>query len=317
MIWLSWRQQRSETLITVSLLALLAAAFVPMGIHLSHLFGQQDLARCIGRDTAACNVAIANFGDHAGILRSLIAGGWFNFLPGLIGIGLAAPVIFDLESGTAQLAWTQSITRRRWLGTKLGLMVGTALVSAAAFSLLFTWYQTPLDRIYGRFDEFDFEGVVPLGYVLFACGLALAVGVLWRKAAVAMLVAFGAYFGCRVFFDSWVRPRLLTPLAATWGPHSLGPGLRQAWIYLQVPSDKAGHVFTGSSTVLQSCSRSFGNGVKGLDPHCLMRHGAGYNHAVYQPASRFWEFQGIEFSLFAGVALLLIAFAACRVLRTD
>jgi hypothetical protein len=33
-------------------------------------------------------------------------------------------------------------------------------------------------------------------------------------------------------------------------------------------------------------------------------------HAVYQPASDFWPLQGLETALFAGVALMLIAFAA-------
>ncbi len=33
-------------------------------------------------------------------------------------------------------------------------------------------------------------------------------------------------------------------------------------------------------------------------------------HTVFQPASRFWELQGIETALFGGTALLLIAFAA-------
>ena len=47
-----------------------------------------------------------------------------------------------------------------------------------------------------------------------------------------------------------------------------------------------------------------------IDPSCLAKHGAGYNHAVYQPASRFWLFQGIETALFGGVALALILFAA-------
>ena len=44
--------------------------------------------------------------------------------------------------------------------------------------------------------------------------------------------------------------------------------------------------------------------------NCLAEHGAGYMHAVFQPASRFWELQGIETALFGGTALLLIAFAA-------
>jgi len=30
---------------------------------------------------------------------------------------------------------------------------------------------------------------------------------------------------------------------------------------------------------------------------------------VYQPASRFWELQGIEFAIVAGIGLLLVVFA--------
>ena len=34
---------------------------------------------------------------------------------------LAAPFVIELDSGTYRLYWTQSITRRRWIVTKLGL----------------------------------------------------------------------------------------------------------------------------------------------------------------------------------------------------
>jgi hypothetical protein len=309
-IWLSWRQQRTETLITAGLLVLLAAALVPMGIHLASLFAQQDMARCISRDTDACHAAIANFGGRAGILRSIGAAGWFNLMPGLIGAALAAPLLLDLEHGTIRLAWTQSVTRRRWIATKLAVMVGTTLAAAAAFSLLFMWYRTPLDRLYGRFDQFDLEGTVPLAYALFALGLALVLGVIWQRTAPALIIAFATYIGSRVFVDSWLRQRFVTPQSATWGPRSAGPKLERAWLLFQGPSDKAGHPFTGGAGVLQSCARSLGSGIKGLDPHCLVRHGAGYTHAVWQPANRFWEFQGIETALFAGVALVLLAFAA-------
>jgi hypothetical protein len=313
-IWLSWRQQRTETLITAGLLTLLAAAFVPMGIHLSDLFVQQDLARCIGKETAACHEAIATFGDHSGILRTLTSG-WINLLPGLVGVALAAPLLLDLEHGTIRLAWTQSVTRNRWIASKLGVTVGTAVAAAGAFSLLFTWYERPLDRIYGPFDSFDVKGTVPFGYVLFALGLAVALGVVWRRSAPALVVAFAAYVAVRVFFDSWVRQRLLAPLSATWGPPSPGPRLDRAWILFEGPSDRHGRLFTGNSDVLQACSRMVGKGVKGLDPQCLRSHGAGYNHAVFQPASRFWEFQGIETALFAGVAIVLLAFSASWLLR--
>ena len=47
-----------------------------------------------------------------------------------------------------------------------------------------------------------------------------------------------------------------------------------------------------------------------VDPSCLARHGAGYNHVVYHPANRFWLFQGMETALFGGAAVVLILFAA-------
>ena len=317
MTWLSWRQQRTETLITAAILALLAAAFVPMGIHLADLFAQQHIAHCVDRYTPACRFAVTNFGNSAGILRSLLDGGWFNLIPGLIGVALAAPILLDLENGTTRLAWTQSVTRRRWIATKGVVAFGTVLVSAAAFSLLFTWYQRPLDRIYGRWDKFDFEWIVPVGYALFALGLALAVGVLLRRSAAALVVAFGINVAARLFVQSWLRQRFVAPLAATFSLHSAGPKLNNAWIITEGPSDRAGHVFTGNSAVFSECARQLSKGGKGLDFACMARHGAGFTHVLYQPASRFWEFQGIETALFGGTALVLVAFAAWRVLASD
>ena len=42
--------------------------------------------------------------------------------PALIGIFWGAPLISrELETGTFRLAWTQSVSRTRWLAVKLGL----------------------------------------------------------------------------------------------------------------------------------------------------------------------------------------------------
>jgi hypothetical protein len=315
--WLSWRQQRTETLLSAAVLALLAAFLAPEAIHLASVYDHDAIARCIGRKGGACRQTLSNFGAAAGFPRSI--GGRFNLVPGLVGTALAASLLLDLESGTIRLAWTQSVTRRRWIGTKFAINLTTALAAAGALSLLFTWYRAPLDKVYGRLDHasFDFEGTVPLGYVLFALALALAVGVLLRRAAPAMVVAFAAYVGSRVFVDYWLRQRFVTPLSATWRTTGSGPQLDRAWVLSQGLSDKAGHPFTGGFGVLQSCARAVGQGAKGLDPACMARHGAGYSHAVYQPATRFWEFQAIETALFVGVALLLIAFASWRLLRAE
>lgn len=317
MIWLSWRQQRIETLIAAVLLATLAVAFIPAGIHAADLFTQQHIGLCVDRYTQACQFTVGRFANKAGFVRSLLEGGWLNLIPGLIGVSLAAPLLLELENGTTKLAWTQSVTRRRWLATKGSVALSTALTAGVGFGLLFTWYQRPFDRIWGRWDEFGFEGIVPIAYILFGLGLALAIGVLLRRGAAGMVVAFGAYVAARLFVQNWLRQRFVTPLSATWGLHASGPNVSHAWVISEGPSDRAGHIFNGSSAIFQECARPGPNGAKGLDPACMTRHGAGFTHILYQPASRFWEFQGIETALFGGVALLLIAFAAWRVLRID
>jgi hypothetical protein len=310
-IWLSWRQQRTEAVITAAMVALLAALLVPAGIHLASFYHHDAVAHCIHHKSPACAQTLSDFGGHAGILRSLLP--WFTLLPGLIGVALAAPVLLDLESGTFRLAWTQSITRGRWIATRFVLAIATSLAAGGLLAVLFTWYRAPLDKVYGRFDGssgFDVEGTVPLSYVLFALALALAVGVVWRRTAPSVVTAFLAYVASRLFVDGWLRQRFETPVSATWGVQAHGPSLDTAWVLQSGLSDRTGHPFSGGFAAIQSCARTAGKGINGLDPHCLASHGAGYNHAIYEPASRFWDFQGIETALFAGIALALLAFAA-------
>ena len=310
MIWLSWRQQRTETLITAAIVALLAAVLIPEGIHLASLYHRDNIAHCLNHKTPACHQAIGDFGGRAGVLRTLLP--WFTLLPGLIGGALAAPILLDLESGTFRLAWTQSVTRRRWIATRFSIAAATALAAGGLLAVLFTWYRAPLDKVYGSFDasSFDLEGTVSLGYVLFALGLALAIGVAWRRTAPAVVTAFLAYVASRLFVDGWLRQRFETPLSATWSVRHRGPNLDRAWVLWSGMSDRAGHPFNGGFDVIDRCARAVGSGSKLVNPSCLARHGAGYSHAIWQPASRYWDFQGIETVLFAGVGLVLLAFAA-------
>jgi hypothetical protein len=135
---------------------------------------------------------------------------WFTLLPGLIGVLLAAPFIFDLEHGTYRLAWTQSITRGRWLLGKLGLPILSALLAGGALILLFTWWRMPNVHINGRLDtgNYDTTGTVVIGYTLFALALALAPGAVWRRAAASLIVAFVGYFAARIFVDYSLRDQL-------------------------------------------------------------------------------------------------------------
>src|SRR5690348_16524425 len=183
MIWVSWRRQRTETLVTVALLTLLAALLVPTGIEMASTFDRDGLAACLGAQPGeACGSALASFNSQFDSLSSFIA--WLTLIPGLVGVLLAAPLVLELEQRTHRLAWTQSVSRGRWLAGKLGLAIGVAVAASLVFTVLVTWWRAPIVRIDGRMDQsvFDSEGTVVFGYTLFALGLAAAVGVVWRRA---------------------------------------------------------------------------------------------------------------------------------------
>jgi hypothetical protein len=57
-------------------------------------------------------------------------------------------------------------------------------------------------------------------------------------------------------------------------------------------------------------------GGKGLSARCLTSHG--FQQVVtYQPALRFWTFQGVEAGIFVLQAAVLVGFAMWRVLSRD
>jgi hypothetical protein len=311
MTWVSWRRQRTETLIAAAILALLAAVLVPTGIQMANAYHHDGLSACLGQTTTgACNQAVQSFISRFEGLGNLVA--WFTVVPGLIGVLLAAPFVLELENGTYRLAWTQSITRGRWIATKLAVAIGAALLAALTLILLVTWWRTPFVHLNGRMETsvFDFEGTVALGYTLFALGLGLAVGVVWRRAVPAMVIAFAGYMAARIFVDTWLRQHLVTPLKAVWPVtrRSEPASLYHAWVITEGPSDKLGHPLR---LLAGPCGPGpGGSAVPHVKGACLSPHGADYMHAVYEPASRFWLLQGVETTLFGGVALALILFAA-------
>jgi len=286
---------------------------VPTGLHIASAYDHDGVAKCLGVESFTCQEAVHSFNSRFDSLSSLL--GWLTLVPGLVGVLLAAPFIVEFEQGTYRLGWTQSITRRRWIVTKLGLAVAAALAVSLIFTLLLTWWHAPFVHIDGRMGNeiYDSEGTVVFGYTLFALALATVVGVIWRKVVPALVVGFGGYFVARIFVDVSLRQRLLPAHEATWPLNGTAPkSLTNAWVITQYPSNAHGEsvkAFAGP------CLQGAGPGsVKANIQDCLAQHGV-YMHAVYQPASRFWALQGVETALFAGTALALLAFAVWWTLR--
>lgn len=309
MIWLSWRQQRLETMLSAALLALVCVLLVPLGLHIASVYTGSGAAACVthaAANGAGCNSIVNDFlsrYEHAG---SIIP--WLNLLPGVFAILFAAPLVLELEQGTFRFSWTQGVTKRRWLAVKLATVYGSGLLATLAFSVLLTWWRQPLDHVQGRMDinVFDFEGIVPYAYTLFALSLVLALGVFTRRTIVATGGALVAFFAARISIQTWLRQHYVAPIKVVWRPGSAGPtNLDRAWNLVSAPSDAHGHPLLHGDQIIARCM-----GASKLQTgRCLNAHHI-YNLAVYQPASRFWLFQGIETAIFTGAAAVLLLAAA-------
>jgi hypothetical protein len=305
MIWVGWRQQRTETIIAALVLAALAAVLLPTGVHMAAAYTHDHLARCAnvaatpGDD--ACGQLVADFTARFNAFGNLAA--WMTLVPGLVGVLLAAPFVGDLERRTYRLDWTQSITRARWIGTKLGLAAASAVVVAAVLTVLLTWWRAPLVHLHGRMDNsaYDSQGVVVAGYTLFALGVAAAIGAVWRRVGPSLVVGFLVYFGVRLFVDTWLRQRLVAPKASTWPGTTAGPDLNHAWVIQQYAADPSGRPLRDIG-----CPVGQGGG-------CRVDHadaGSIFMHAVYHPASHFWPLQLRELAIFLVLGAAGLAFAA-------
>jgi hypothetical protein len=152
----------------------------------------------------------------------------------------------------------------------------------------------PLERP-ARCRHVRLRGTVVIGYTLFALGLTLALGVVWRRAAAALTVAFVGYFVARIFVDTWLRNRLVSPLRATWKGADNQPAiLHHANIISQEVAGRLPGVGAHGGKL----------GIRPGEAASLVFH------ATYQPASHFWPLQLAETGVFAGGAVALILFAA-------
>ena len=139
MIWLTWRQQRTETLIAALLLVLAATLLVPTGLHMASVYEDEAIAACLTDPSVSCNRTVDSFVARWDSLVNVV--GWLNLVPGLLGVLIAAPFVLEFERGTFRLAWTQSISRGRWLATRIGLIVGASVAASAILTLLMTWWR--------------------------------------------------------------------------------------------------------------------------------------------------------------------------------
>jgi len=301
MIWLTFRQQRLETLIGGAVLACVAALLLATGLDMIATLHHTGAAACLARHAQdpTCQAVESTFQGQYNALTQSVS--WLNFLPPVFGILLAAPFVLEIEQGTYRLIWTQGITRMQWATIKLALIVSGAVAVSLALSLLMGWWHGPMDQLQGQFDpnSFDFEGIVPVAYTVYAVALGLAAGTVLRRTIPAMAITLIGFLGLRGVLEA-VRPHYLPPIVTTVAPGALAVQ-RSDWVLTQGLTDRGGHDVRYLDAV-RMCGATHG---QGLDATCLHHHGIVHT-VVYQPASRLGLFQGIEAAIFLGQAVGLL-----------
>jgi hypothetical protein len=324
MTWLVWRLHRTQLYIAAALLAALTVLLLVTGLQAASQY-HSALAACAVRHSCANLAGTLFLGSHAvGFLVIMTLG-----VPALFGLFWGAPLVAsELETGTSQFAWMQSVTRKRWLAVTAGWMLLAAAAWGGAVSALVTWWSGPdnalqLDQF--KPGRFDIMGIVPVGYALFAMALGLCAGALMRRTLPALAVTLAGFLVVRAAVTLWLRPHYLSAITVTY---KLFSGFTPAGSYWQLGQgilNPAGQLVPAPNGVavdgipvgsLPSACAAAASGIR-PGPSCRQALAAYHGFITYQPASRYWAFQGIEFGIFAALAAALIAVAAVVLLRRD
>jgi hypothetical protein len=332
MIWLTWRQHRQQVLAGAIGLGLLAAVFLVTHIGIADMFKSTGLASCLATPGRDCGPVAEAFDRHYSGLQFLVP--LFLTVPLLVGLFWGAPLVArELEQGTERLVWTQSVTRRQWFFTKIALIGCVVVAGTAAFAELVTWWSGMFVRTHdSRFTPgiFDIRGIVPIAYAVFALALGVLVGTLVRRTLPAMALTLSGFVAVRVLVALFARPHYLAARTASTPVLSKGGGivvgsdrLAGAWILKQITVDRLGRFLSNGGGLSFAPLNSRCPGLMPPPPAlpspanlatCVNQLGV-RTVTTYQPASRFWTFQGIEFATFAILALVLFGGAAWLVRR--
>ena len=338
----AWLQFRTQAAVVFGGLVVVAIVLAITGPHLVHLF-DAIVGTCAANGD--CSTAPATFLENDRALQILLDG-LVVVVPAIIGIFWGAPLVSrELESGTFRLAWTQSVTRTRWLAVKLGVGGLASMAAAGLVSLMVTWWSSPVDRAnMSLYSSFDQRGIVPVGYAAFAFTFGVLAGVLIRRTVPAMAATLAGFVATRLLFNHFVLSKLIAPVHASFplnmgsvqgfgssngGPFMLLPGnpnIPNAWILSSQFVNRTGAPL--SHNVLASTCPLLGQGpgpgpggppgggahkafatpaaAQATLQNCMSKLAATYHEVVvFQPSSRYWPLQWYEMAIYIVGALAL------------
>ena len=313
MAWVTWRQHRSQALGAFGLLVAVSVAALLTHLPIATAFGHDSLSGCLPPVTrTGCDIIVPHFQNQFGGLDT--ATRIMAVLPLLAGLFVGAPLVArELEFDTYRFAWTQGVSRRRWLLSKTLLLAAGTAVAAGGVSLLLMWWRVPFDDLEGRIGPsgFDIEGIVVPAYALFALALGVLAGLVFRRTVAAMTATLVAFGTTRFLVSDFVRPHYLAPLHRVISATAT-TGIPGDWVLSNTLVDAGGRRVTAANEELAVVHAQ----QAGIDPHTYILT-LGWRRIVsYQPGGRFWTFQILEAGLYLGLAVGLVLVALWLVRRT-
>jgi len=313
MAWVTWRQHRAQLVGASGLLVALALAALGTRLPIQAAFHHDSLAACLPPAArTGCDLIVPHFESEFASWVAAVRG--LAALPALAGLFVGAPLLArELEHGTHQFAWTQGVTRRRWLVWKTALLAAATVAGGAIASAVVMWWRSPFDTIEGRIapSGFDIEGLVVPAYALYALVLGVLAGLVFRRSVAAMtatLVAFGA---TRFLVLEFLRPHFLPPLHRIIAAADTAPQTGD-WVLSDTLVDGGGRQITAAREGLAVLHAQQAR----IDPHAYIAALSWKRVITYQPAGRFWTFQLLEAGLFVALAAAVVLLTVWLVRRT-
>ena len=317
MIRFTWLRFRIQAAIALGALVIVAVILALTGFHMADVYNTTVVPCHRYNDCAAVLQAFPPAPDRTilGLMSDLVIA-----VPGLIGIFWGAPLVArEFETGTFRLAWTQGISRTRWLAVKLGVVGAFSIIVAGLLSLMVTWWSGPFDQAYQvRITPavFHTSGIVPVGYAAFAFALGVTAGMFIRRTLPAMAVTLVIFAAVQFAVPFWVRPHLIPPVTTTsalnlgtvveWGATNAGQGNDGHLFVMTLPSVPGAWLISnevitpaGRPASTEPGARACGGGASttAVVPR-LHRNPAPRQELTYQPASRYWPLQWLETAIY-------------------
>ncbi|MDX3670941.1 ABC transporter permease [Streptomyces europaeiscabiei] len=293
------RVHQSALLFWGLLVVLIAGGLVwAVGPGLDAAWTQYVKSGCAPTDYCSTGSAYSRYGLAIN-LGSVV----LTIAPALIGAWAGGALIArELESGTAKLAWTQSVAPLRWLAAKLTVpaaLIVSGTVLLTLLNRLVWWREERLRHALGTRDWFGYStfmgnGTLATAYALLALALGVLAGLLIRRSLPALAAGF---VGVAV-----VMGTLRTWRHALWPVETLvSKASDQTWTGDLV--DRGFITASGDHVSNAACA----------DVSCDRTDVAGY-YADFHPSAHFWPLQLVETGIILGITALLVA-AAFQLLR--